>query len=212
MFTGLVEEIGTIKRVHTAPCYSLEIMAQKVREGMEPSHSIAVNGVCLTVTSVSKNIFSVEVIPQTLQKTNLSYAREGERVNLERALLSTGRLGGHMVTGDIDGVGRVAEVFKKREEVVMQIEPPLSLMKYIVEQGRITLGGVSLTVASCSETDFRVCLIPFTLNNTTLGLKKKDDLVNLEADIISKYIEKLIRNSHPHKSRINKEFLKRVGY
>lgn len=212
MFTGLVEEIGIIKRVHTAPCYSLEIMAQKVREGMEPSHSIAVNGVCLTVTSVSKNIFSVEVIPQTLQKTNLSHTREGEKVNLERALLSTGRLGGHMVTGDIGGVGRVSEVFKKKEEVVIQIEPPLSLMKYIVEQGRITIEGVSLTIASCSETDFRVCLIPFTLNNTTLALKKKNDLVNLEADIISKYMDKLIRSSRPHKSRINKEFLKRAGY
>ncbi len=212
MFTGLVEEIGTIKRVRTAPRYSLEIMARKVWEGMEPSHSIAVNGICLTVTSVGKDIFSVEVIPQTLRKTNLSHTREGEKVNLERALLSTGRLGGHMVTGDIDGVGRVAEVFKNKEEVVIRIDTPLPLMKYIVEQGRITLEGVSLTVASCSETDFTVCLIPFTLDNTTLALKKREGLVNLEVDIISKYMDKLIRNSQPHRSKINKEFLKKLGY
>ena len=212
MFTGLVEEIGIVKRVHTASRYSLDIVAQRAREGMEPSHSIAVNGVCLTVTSVGKGIFSVEVIPQTLQKTNLSYIREGGKVNLERALLSTGRLGGHIVTGDIDGVGRLVEVYKRREEVAIQIEPPLSLMKYIVEQGRITLEGVSLTVASCGETDFTVCLIPFTLDNTTLGLKKKEGLVNLEVDIVSKYMDKLIGNSQSNKSRINKEFLKRVGY
>lgn len=212
MFTGLVEEMGTMKRVRTAPFYTLEIRAQKAREGIEPSHSISINGVCLTVTDVSKDIFSVQVIPQTLEKTNLSGLKEGDRVNLERALLSTERLGGHIVTGDIDGVGRIIEVFRRKEAVRMQVEPPLSLMKYIANQGRIALEGVSLTIASCHSTNFTVCLIPFTLDNTTLGLKKKGDLVNLEVDIISKYLEKLIHNSHSYGSGIDREFLKRMGY
>lgn len=212
MFTGLVEEVGVVKRVGAVPHYGLEIRAEKVGEEMEPSHSIAINGVCLTVTDVSKNIFSVEIIPQTLEKTNLSHAREGAKVNLERALLSTSRLGGHMVTGDIDGVGRIIEIFRRKGQVVMQVEPPLCLMKYIAEQGRITLEGVSLTIASCQQRNFTVCLIPFTLNNTTLGSKKKGDLLNLEADIISKYLEKLIHNSHSYKSIIDQEFLRKVGY
>lgn len=212
MFTGLVEEMGTMKRVRTAPFYTLEIRAQKVGEGIEPSHSIAINGVCLTVTDVSKDIFSVQVIPQTLEKTNLSGMKEGDRVNLERALLPSERLGGHIVTGDIDGVGRIIEVLRRKEEVRMQVEPPLSLMKYIANQGRIALEGVSLTIASCHRTNFTVCLIPYTLDNTTLGLKKKGDLVNLEVDIISKYLERLIHNSHSHGSGIDREFLRRMGY
>lgn len=212
MFTGLVEEIGVVRKIQLSPLYRLEIRAQKVCQEVECSHSIAINGVCLTVTEVKKDSFSVEVIPQTLEKTNLPRVKEGEKINLERALLPTSRLGGHIVTGDIDGVGRIVEIFRRKGQVVMRIEPPFSLMKYIVNQGRIALEGVSLTIAGHGRTDFTVCLIPFTLDNTTLGLKKKEDLVNLEVDIIAKYTEKLIYNSDFYSSRINREFLKKTGY
>ena len=212
MFTGLVEEIGVVERVQRVPFYQLGIKAHKALEGTEPSHSIAVNGVCLTVTGVDGEVFTVEVMPQTLDKTNLSRIKEGDKVNLERALTPTTRLGGHMVTGDIDGVGRITEISRKKGQVIMQIEPPLSLTRYIVNQGRLALEGVSLTVASCRDADFTVCLIPFTLEKTTLGLKQREDLVNLEVDIISKYMEKLVQSSNFPDSKIDREFLKKAGW
>jgi len=212
MFTGLVEEVGVVERVQTTPFYQLGIRAHKVLEGTEPSHSIAVNGVCLTVTGVNGNVFTVEVMPQTLGKTNLFRIKGGDKVNLERALTPTTRLGGHMVTGDIDGVGRITEISRKKGQVIMQIEPPLSLTKYMVNQGRLALEGVSLTIASCRGADFTVCLIPFTLEKTTLGLKQREDLVNLEVDIISKYMEKLIQSSNFPESKIDREFLKKAGW
>lgn len=212
MFTGLVEEVGIVERVQKAPFYQLGIKAHKVLEGTEPSHSIAVNGICLTVTGVNGNVFTVRVMPQTLDKTNLSRIKGGDKVNLERALTPTARLGGHMVTGDIDGVGKITGISRRNGQTTMQIKPPLSLTRYIVNQGRLALEGVSLTVASSQEADFTVCLIPFTLENTTLGLKQRDDLVNLEVDIISKYVEKLVQSSNFPHSKIDREFLKKAGW
>ena len=145
-------------------------------------------------------------------KTNLSKLRRGSKVNLERAISSFGRLGGHLVTGDIDGVARIKDIDKRGKQVIMKIQSPSSLMRYIANQGRVALEGVSLTVADAGEEDFTVCLIPFTLANTTLSLKKEGDLLNLEVDIISKYIEKILKERDFPRQKIDREFLKKSGY
>lgn len=212
MFTGIIEEIGIVEKVWMRSSYGLRIRAKKVLQGTKPSHSIAVNGVCLTATEIEAESFSVEIMAQTLNKTNLLRIKEGDRVNLERAMSLSSPLGGHIVTGDVDGVGRIWRIDKRVGETVMQIEFSPHLAKYIVNQGRISVDGVSLTVADCRASNFTVHLIPFTLNNTTLGLKKEEDLLNLEVDIISKYIEKMIQNQSGGGSRIDKEFLKTMGY
>jgi len=212
MFTGIVEEMGTVEKLWIGSSYRLRIRAKKVLQGTKPSHSIAVDGVCLTATEVDPESFSVEIMAQTLNKTNLSLIKEGDRVNLERATSLSSLLGGHIVTGDVDGVGRILRIDKRVGETVMQIEFLPQLAKYIVNQGRVSLDGVSLTVADCRASNFTVHLIPFTLNNTTLGLKKRGNLINLEVDIISKYIEKMVQSQSGSGSRIDRGFLKAMGY
>jgi len=212
MFTGIVEEMGTVEKLWIGSSCGLRIRAKKVLQGTKPSHSIAVDGVCLTATEVDPESFSVEIMAQTLNKTNLSLIKEGDRVNLERATSLSSLLGGHIVTGDVDGVGRISRIDKRVGETVMQIEFLPRLAKYIVNQGRVSLDGVSLTVADCRASNFTVHLIPFTLNNTTLGLKKRGNLLNLEVDIISKYIEKMIQSQSGSGSRIDRGFLKAMGY
>ncbi|GAI72754.1 unnamed protein product, partial [marine sediment metagenome] len=176
MFTGIIEEMGTVEKLWIGSSYRLRIRAKKVLPGTKPSHSIAVDGVCLTATEVDRESFSVEIMAQTLNKTNLSLMKEGDKVNLERATSLSSLLGGHIVTGDVDGVGRISRIDKRVGETVMQIEFLPRLAKYIVNQGRVSLDGVSLTVADCRASNFTVHLIPFTLNNTTLGLKKRGNL------------------------------------
>ncbi len=212
MFTGIVEERGTVEKLWIGSSYRLRIRAKKVLPGTKPSHSIAIDGVCLTAIEVDPESFSVEIMAQTLNKTNLSLIKEGDKVNLERATSLSSLLGGHIVTGDVDGVGRISRIDKRVGETVMQIEFLPRLAKYIVNQGRVSLDGVSLTVADCRASNFTVHLIPFTLNNTTLGLKKRGNLLNLEVDIISKYIEKMIHNQSGSGSRIDRGFLKAMGY
>lgn len=212
MFTGIVEEMGTVEKLWIGSSYRLRIRAKKVLQRTKPSHSIAVDGVCLTATEVDPESFSVEIMAQTLNKTNLSLIKEGDKVNLERATSLSSPLGGHIVTGDVDGVGRISRIDKRVGETVMQIEFLPHLARYIVNQGRVSLDGVSLTVADCRASNFTVHLIPFTLNNTTLGQKKGGNLLNLEVDIISKYIEKMIQSQSGSGSRIDRGFLKAMGY
>jgi len=212
MFTGIVEEIGTVEKLWIGSSYRLRIRAKKVLQRTKPSHSIAVDGVCLTATEVDPESFSVEIMAQTLNKTHLSLIKEGDKVNLERATSLSSLLGGHIVTGDVDGVGRISRIDKRVGETVMQIEFLPHLARYIVNQGRVSLDGVSLTVADCRASNFTVHLIPFTLNNTTLGQKKGGNLLNLEVDIISKYIEKMIQSQSGSGSRIDRGFLKAMGY
>lgn len=212
MFTGIVEEMGTVEKLWIGSSYRLRIRAKKVLQRTKPSHSIAVDGVCLTATEVDPESFSVEIMAQTLNKTNLSLIKEGDKVNLERATSLSSLLGGHIVTGDVDGVGRISRIDKRVGETVMQIEFLPHLARYIVNQGRVSLDGVSLTVADCRASNFTVHLIPFTLNNTTLGQKKGGNLLNLEVDIISKYIEKMIQSQSGSGSRIDRGFLKAMGY
>jgi len=221
MFTGLVEEVGIVEKVEFSSSLStLKIKTKKILKDTKESDSVLVNGVCLTVVNIGKEDFTVEVITQTLSKTNLGSLKAGDKVNLERSLLPTTRLGGHLVTGDIDGVAVIRRILRGSGQWIMQIEPPLNLMKFIANQGRVTLDGISLTIAEKREKDFTVCLIPFTLEYTNLGEKREGDKLNLEVDILAKYVEQVLHSqkklrelstSIPSGS-ISRDFLRRAGY
>lgn len=209
MFTGIIEEIGVVKEVESNPSsYRLRIKAEKVLEGIKESDSIAVNGVCLTVIEIGRESFVVQIMPQTLYKSNLGKVRREEKVNLERAVSLNKRLGGHIVTGDVDGVGRINYIKREEGQSIWEIQFPSSLSKYVVPRGRVALEGVSLTVAEVQGKEFTVYLTRFTLNNTTFSLKKSGGLLNLEVDIFSKYVEKIIS---PEQG-INLKFLEKAGY
>jgi riboflavin synthase len=205
MFTGIVEEIGNITAARPG---KLEVAAQKVLEDTRPGDSMAVNGVCLTVTALPPDSFSVEVMPETLRRTNLGALRPGDRVNLERPLAVGGRFGGHFVQGHIDGVGRVLSVTPQGEALLLKFEALPGIMRYVVEKGFIAVDGVSLTVVQCNSTSFGVSIVRYTLENTTLGMRRPGDTVNLEVDIIAKYVERLKEGG----TAITKEFLAEHGF
>ena len=188
MFTGIVEEVGTVRAAQQA---RLTVSAQRVLEGARLGDSIAVNGACLTLTELLGESFSVDVMPETLRRTNLGSLRPGDMVNLERALQVGGRMGGHFVQGHIDGTGRVLSLIPEGDAIIMRVSAPTEIMRYQVEKGFIALDGVSLTVVRCDAISFQVSLVVYTQKNTTLGSKKPGDMVNLEIDIIAKYVERL---------------------
>jgi len=190
MFTGIVEEIGVLKE--TSSDY-LTFGASKVLEGMKAGDSIAVNGVCLTVTFLNDHDFRVDVMPETLRCTNLGELRYGDQVNLERAVAMGGRIGGHLVLGHVDNVGRVERVILEGIARIIRIEAPAELMPYMVGKGFIAIDGVSLTIAELNGLSFTVSLVTYTLEHTILGNKKPGNLVNLEADIVAKYVERFRR-------------------
>jgi riboflavin synthase len=193
VFTGIVEEMG---RVREATPNRLVIEAKKVLQGLRVGDSIAVNGVCLTVTSLSNDIFSVDVMPETLRRTNLGRLHYGDGVNLERALELDGRLGGHLVLGHVDDLGRIMLVMHEEGASVMRISAPARLMPYIAEKGFIAVDGVSLTIVDFDEYYFSVSLVAYTLEHTTLGGRRSGDMLNLEVDIIAKYVERLKERRH----------------
>ncbi|MDY6906649.1 MAG: riboflavin synthase [Chloroflexota bacterium] len=205
MFTGIIEEVGTVT---TAPQGRLAVAARRVLDGSVPGDSIAVNGACLTVVDISQGGFAVDVMPETLRRTNLGLLRPGDGVNLERALAVGGRMGGHFVQGHVDGTGRVMSVSPEGEALVARFEAPPEVMGYVVSKGFIAVDGVSLTVVECSSHYFTVSLVGYTLGNTTLGGKRAGDVVNLEVDIIAKYVERL----HGGGSRVTMEFLAEHGF
>lgn len=212
MFTGIIEEIGTVERLErSAAACTLVIRAKKVLEDTRIGDSIAVNGVCLTVTRMSDSSFCADVMPETLRRSSLGSLSAGGRVNLERAMAANGRFGGHIVSGHIDGTGTIAAMQPEANAVVVTIAAAPSLLHYIVEKGSIAIDGISLTVVSVSHTDFSVSLIPHTGAETTLLSKRAGEIVNLENDIIGKYVEKLSRPaaSAPELSR---EFLERYEF
>jgi riboflavin synthase len=206
MFTGIVEEIGTVKSLQAG---RLTIAADGVLKGTKPGDSINVNGACLTVTAISGNTFSIDVMPETLRRTNLGALRPGEGVNLELALAADGRFGGHFVQGHVDGTGRVSSVVAEGEALLMKVAAPPNIVRYVVEKGFIAVDGVSLTVTNCSAVSFMVSLVSYTLQHTTLGRKKPGDVVNLEVDIIAKYVERLMGERKPG---VSLEFLGKHGF
>lgn len=193
MFTGIVEEIGTILSVKKGVKSSaLIISGDPIFEDMHIGDSIAVNGVCLTVTNKTKESFTADVMAETLRRSSLGSLKAGSKVNLERAMAANGRFGGHIVSGHIDGTGEIESFVREDNAVWVTVKTPVKLLKYIIEKGSIAIDGVSLTVAYVDNRCFKVSLIPHTAANTILLSKKAGDIVNLENDIVGKYIEKLM--------------------
>lgn len=214
MFTGLVEEIGKVKAVvRTEKSAQITIEADMILENIKLGDSICTNGICLTVTEFTKNSFTVDVMPETMRKTNLSHLKIGSKVNLERALRVGDRLGGHIVSGHIDGTGSIQSFKKENNAVWIFIQTEEALLRYIIEKGSIAVDGTSLTVASLTENAFSVSIIPHTAEHTILLSKNVGEEVNLECDMIGKYVEKFIRKTSTEtKSSIDMEFLKTHGF
>jgi len=206
VFTGIVEEVG---KVISASAGRLTVAADGVLEGMQKGDSIAVNGVCLTVTSFDVKSFSVDVMPETLEKTNLGLLRPGDGVNLEKPLAANGKLGGHFVQGHIDDRARLSSVSRSGEALLLSFDTPPRLMPYIVEKGFIAVDGVSLTVVSRDTSSFQVSIVGYTRQHTTLGNRGVGEVVNLEVDIIAKYVEQL---NKPHSGGITIDFLQEHGF
>lgn len=188
MFTGIVEEIGAVKAMDAG---RLTIGASAVVSDVSVGDSIAVNGACLTVTEHDASSFAVDVVPETLRRTNLGALTAGSRVNLERSMPASGRFGGHMVQGHVDGTGVVRSISADGDALMMAFEAAPWVMRYVVEKGFIAVDGTSLTIVHCDNFSFSVTLIPHTQANTVLGDKRVGDSVNLEADIVAKYVERL---------------------
>lgn len=206
MFTGIVTEVG---RVASVLPKGLVITARKVIDRMGNGDSIAVNGACLTVTEFDGASFEVNIMPETLERTNLGRLRAGDTVNLERALTLGGLLGGHLVQGHIDAVGKIVSMAEDNGATIMKIEAPHEVMDYIVEKGFIAVDGVSLTVTGVGKDTFEVSVVDYTLKNTTIGVRKAGDTVNLEADIIAKYVVQLNKKEG---SGITLDFLEEHGF
>ena len=214
MFTGIVEEVGTIRNIkrgqHSAV---LTIQAKTVLEETRIGDSIAVNGICLTVTRLFPDGFSADVMHETLNRSSLGKLVSGSAVNLERAMAADGRFGGHIVSGHIDGIGKVAAITRDDNAIWYQIKTDSGILKYIVEKGSVAIDGISLTVAKTDRHSFSVSIIPHTAKETTLSLKRCGDVVNLENDIVGKYIEKFLalREEEPQ-TGITREFLLKNGF
>lgn len=195
MFTGIVEEIGTVKKIQNdgSGVVDLEIQASTRLNDLPIGGSISVNGVCLTISGFGENIFETQVVPETLRKTNLGLLCPGNTVNLERPIPASGRLDGHIVQGHVDDTAKIDKLSPDGlGALLVTIKPPNSLIKYIVPKGFIAVDGTSLTVVDCGKDFFSITLIPYTINHTVLGSRKETDTVNIEVDILSKYVESLI--------------------
>lgn len=210
MFTGIIEEVGRVRSLRRgAKSFTLEVEASKVMEGTQIGDSIATNGVCLTVTSLTGRGFTADVMPETVSRTALGELVAGSPVNLERALQLQTRLGGHIVSGHIDGTGRIDNRRQDDTALWLTVECDSKMLRYVIEKGSVTLQGVSLTVARVDERSFAVSLIPHTQAATTLHEAKVGDLVNIENDIIAKYVEKLLGHT-PDESIFDK--MARCGF
>lgn len=216
MFTGIVEEMGKIVRVEKgAKSSRLTVSGDKIFSDLKLGDSVATNGVCLTVTSFSKGIFTADVMNETLKRSNLGELRQGSMVNLERAMIANGRFGGHIVSGHIDGTGVITKIEQDDIAVWYTIRADRKIMKYIIEKGSVAIDGISLTIAKVTDNDFSVSLIPHTAKETVLGYKKTGDTVNLENDVVGKYIEHFLsfkEESETKSSGITKEFLLKAGF
>ena len=206
MFTGIVEETGKVSLITPN---TLTIKASKTLESTETGSSIAVNGICLTVTEITSNSFSFGIQPETLRRTNIGHFKVGDEVNLERAVALGGRMGGHLVQGHIDDTGKITSIRQEQKSKLMAVAAPHQLMRYMVEKGFIAVDGLSLTIVKLEADSFTVSLVEFTQSRTTIGTKKVGDIVNLEVDIIAKYVESL---SIPSSDGVTFDFLKEHGF
>jgi len=209
MFSGIVEGTAKVVELKSGKPYRLSVDLSGIAEGLQVGESVAINGVCLTVVSVEGSKVAFDVMGETLKRTNLGRLKRGTVVNYERALKVSDRISGHIVTGHIDGVGVIERIEKRPEEVDMFIRCDERVMSEVVERGSVAVDGVSLTVAEKFGKSFRVALIPHTLSVTNLGLRRVGDELNIETDILAKYIHAFFKSQ---KGRIDKDFLKRQGF
>ncbi len=217
MFTGLVEELGKVKAIaRGVKSVRLTVAAKKVLQDVKLGDSIAVNGTCLTVVEYDANYFTADVMPETVDSTALAGLQIGSKVNLERTLSIGDRFGGHIVSGHIDGIGIIRAKDNNDNAVIVKIEAGSEVMRYIVKKGSIAIDGISLTIVDYGQDWFTVSLIPHSASATTLGFKKTGDVVNLEADVIGKYVEKLLNldsaQQQSKTSAINMNFLEKNGF
>jgi len=211
MFTGIVEETGVIKDFATNGSNAvITVGCSKVLENSKIGDSIAIDGVCQTVTKLSPNTFSAQVSSETLNVTTFSSLKLGKKVNLERALTLSSRLGGHIVSGHIDGLGKVKNIQKSGEFFDLKIEIDKTLSKYIAKKGSVTVNGISLTIADIVSNEFKIAVIPHTFENTNLKDLKINDFVNIEVDILAKYVEKFLSTNN--NGVLNEDFLKENGF
>jgi len=216
LFTGIIEEIGTIKQVIRGDqAIILEIEAEKVLEDVKLGDSIAVNGVCLTVTKCTSNRFTVDVMPETISSTSLRTLNAGSKVNLERAMIANGRFGGHFVSGHVDGIGTIQDKKRMGNAVYYTISVDDTLSRYFMLKGSVTVDGTSLTIFGVTDNSFTISLIPHTLNETILGGKGKGESVNIEVDMLAKYMEHLLKHQNgapSRKSSMSASFLEEHGF
>ena len=215
MFTGIVEEVGTIESIRRgAHSAVLTIAAQVVTGDLHIGDSVAVNGICLTATTLTGHGFTADVMHETLDRSSLANLKPGSKVNLERAMAAGGRFGGHIVSGHVDGVGKIIQIKRDDNAVWYTISAGPALLRYIVEKGSITIDGISLTVARVTEDSFSISAIPHTVAVTVLAQRKLGDSVNLETDIIGKYVEKLLRPAEAPRasSGVTADFLAKNGF
>lgn len=188
MFTGIVEEVGAVEAMERG---RLVVRASEVLSDVKVGDSISVNGACLTVTTHDESTFSVDVVPETLRRTNLGELEVGSPVNLERSMPAYGRFGGHMVQGHVDGAGTIRSIESEGDALMVVFDAPSSVMRYVVEKGFIAVDGASLTIVQCDNFSFSITIIPHTRENTVFKTKKVGDSVNLEVDMVAKYVERL---------------------
>ena len=219
MFTGIIEELGTVERVTRGRVSAvLAIRAEAILSDLKIGDSVAVNGVCLTATSLTGHGFTADVMHETLDRSSLAGLGPGSPVNLERAMAADGRFGGHIVAGHVDGVGTIAAIEQDDNAIWFTITAPEQVLRYVVEKGSIAIDGISLTVAAVDGEGFSVSTIPHTVTQTNLNQRRRGDPVNLETDVVGKYIEKLLRpeETKPHtpanESTLTKEMLLRCGF
>ncbi|KPH75158.1 riboflavin synthase [Oceanobacillus caeni] len=216
MFTGIIEEIGTVKKIQKVSdqAVTMTISSSKILEDVGLGDSISVNGICLTVTHFTSDYFEVDAMPETIKATSLNSLKKGSSVNLERAMAANGRFGGHFVSGHIDATGKIVKKKKEQNAIYYDIEIPNDLTKYILPKGSITVDGTSLTIFGIQKSIFTISLIPHTAKETILGEKEEGDIVNIECDMLAKYVQKMLQNDdHEQKvNRISKDFLQQNGF
>lgn len=213
MFTGIVEELGeVVNMTRSANSMILTIHAKKIMSDLKIGDSVSTNGVCLTVTEMGSDYYKADVMHETMNRSSLGKLKRGSHVNLERAMRADGRFGGHIVSGHIDGTGNITSIKKDDNAVWYTIAAPENIMRYIIEKGSVAIDGISLTVAKVTNKDFSVSIIPHTIKETILGEKRVGDIVNLENDLVGKYVEKLLQPADSTQSKIDKNFLMMNGF